>query len=192
MRAVRSSRAQRTILAASALGLIILWAYLAIVGRLVREAMNLGQRVRSAREQLKTLEVATTNEAALRAQHQQVSQTVESFKHLLSSDEELPALIERVSALATQASVRIQSVFPQRPLETTQAGASEPVVYKEIPIQVDALAGYHQLGMFLSLVESGEKPMRISTLRIAGNQKDVRRQTIKLVLRAYFAPKDVF
>ena len=196
MKVATSSRELRVILAAGTLGLIILWAYLSIAGRLMRETMSLGREVRSAREQLKTLEAATANEAVIQEQHRQVSQTVESLRQLLSSEEELPALIERVSGLATQTGVRIQAVVPQRPLETvgvgtpSQEGASEVAVYKEIPLQVDALAGYHQLGTFLSLAESGEKPMRVSSLRMTGNQWDARRQSIKLVLRLHFAPKE--
>ena len=193
-----SSREQRTILAAGALSVIILVAYVSIVGRLMREAMSRGREVRSAREQLKVLEAATANEAALREQYREVSQTVESLRRLLSSEEELPAVIERVSGLATETGVRIQAIFPQRPVETAGAGtpsqqgaaASASLVYKEIPIQVDALTGYHQLGAFLSQVESGEKPTRVSNLRIAGNQKDLRRHSVKLVLRSYFTPKE--
>ena len=60
-------------------------------------------------------------------------------------------------------------------------------LYKEIPIQIDALAGFHQMGMFLSRVESGAQPMQVRMLRISDNPSEPRRHVVKLQLVAYFA-----
>ena len=189
-----SRREQRTILLAGGLAMIILWAYsAAIFGPLKREADRLGQEVRTARERLKGLEIATSNEAALREQHQQLNQTVESLRKLLPAEQEVPAVIERLSNLASQSGLKIQAISPLRPIDPSaqKSGAgSRPIVYREIPIQIDALAGYHQLGTFLSLVESGDKPMQVSSLQISQNPREVKRHNIKLLLHSYFAVKD--
>ena len=196
-----AARDQRTILLVGVLGLIILYAYVRfIVGPLGREAVNSGQKVRSAREQLKALEAATANETTLREQHSQVEQTVKSLRTLLPVEEELPAIIGLLSDLANQAQVKIQTIFPQRSVQTPEeltaavksggSAAQQPVVYREIPIQIDALAGYHQLGVFLGLVEGGKNPMRVSSLRISANPKESKRHHVKLLLVAYFATQD--
>ena len=195
------ARDQRTIFLIGALGLGILYAYARyIVGPLGREATELGQKIRSARERLQALEAATANEATLREQYSQVEQTVKSLRTLLPAEEELAAVIGLLSDLANQAQVKIQTIFPQRSVETPEAlaaaikpgssAARPPVVYREIPIQIDALAGYHQLGEFLGLVEGGKNPMRVSSLRISANPKESKRHHIKLVLVAYFATQD--
>ena len=191
-----SSRDRRTILLVGLLGMLTLWAYLTqLLGPMAKEVGSLGHEVRSAREQLKILELATSNEDALRQQHQQVNETVESLRRLLPAEQEIPTVIERLSDMAGQSGVKIQAIFPQRQVEPQAPGSlgapaassSKPVVFTEIPIQIDALAGYHQLGTFLSLVESADKPMQVSSLRMSGNQKEPKRHIVKLVLRAYFA-----
>ena len=190
MKLALSSREQRTLLAGGGLALIVLWVYGAyILGPLMRESSSLGQQVQQARDRLATLEAATANEDALRKQHEQLTQTVASLRSLLPSEEELPSLIETLSDLASQTQVKIQTIFPQRPLQGTGAETTTlaPVVYKEIPIQIDALSGYHQLGAFLGLVESGGKPIRIASLRIAANPREAKRHNVKLLLRSYFA-----
>ena len=195
-----SSPEQRASLFAGFVGVVILWIYgVYLVGPLLREAGSLSEQVRSAREQLRTLEAATSNEAVLRDQHRQLNETVASLRKMLPPEEEIPAVIEHLSDLASQTGVRIQVILPQHQGDTPEDArnatqpqgktASGPVVFKEVPIQIDALAGYHELGAFLSLVESGEKPMLVSSLRISGS-KDLRRQVIKVILRSYFAVND--
>ena len=193
MRLNLTVREQRTLAIVVVLGGGILWMYFTfIVGPLMREAGESGRQVRAAREQLKLLRTATANESALRTQHEQLQETVASLRKLLPAEEELPQVIELLSALAGQSQVKIQTIFPQRPLTgeaealQEQATPAAPLVYKDVLIQIDALAGFHQLGMFLSLVETGDKPLQVSSLKISSDPKD-RRLQVKLLVQSYFA-----
>jgi len=196
MKSSLSAREQRTVLMGGALAVLVLWVYVAyIVGPLMREAGRLGQEVATARQQLRLLEVATANEAALREQHQQLDETVSSLRKLLPSEKELPAVIEQLSDLASQTGVKIETIFPQRPTEeqlpqpapAAKPNVATPVVYKDVLVQIDAVAGFHQLGMFLSLVESSEEPMEVDSLRITSDPRGLKRLQIKLVIKTYFA-----
>ena len=189
-----SVREQRTLLIVVVLAVSTVWMYLAFIARpLMRESNELTKRVTIARDQLKALEIATANEAALKEQHRQLQETVKSLRSLLPAEEELPRVIELLSDLASQSQVKIQTIFPQRQAETLEepnnpkSESKEPLVYKEVLIQIDALAGYHELGTFLSLVESGEKPMQVSSLRISSDLKESKRLHIKLLIQSYFA-----
>jgi Tfp pilus assembly protein PilO len=157
--------------------------------------------VQSAREQLKLLQASTSNDAALRVQHRELEQRVMGLRQLLPGEDELPAVIELVSDMANQSQVKIQTIFPQRPVgdeevenrkkkgaASAEDVAKAPTFYKDVVIQIDALAGFHQLGEFLSRVEQGEKPMRIANLRIQPDPRETRRLRIKLLLQAYFQP----
>ena len=153
-----------------------------------RKASSLEQEVRAARERLGGLEAATANQEALQAQYLQVEQAVVSLRKSLPRESELPAVLEVLSDLAAKANVKIQTIFPERALSASKASSdSDPAVYKEIPIQIDALAGYHELGLFLNQMEVGDKPMQVLSLRITSNSKDPKRHQINLLLRAYFA-----
>ncbi|MBI2495177.1 MAG: hypothetical protein HYW10_01195 [Candidatus Omnitrophica bacterium] len=163
MKLTFSKPEQRVILAVGSLALVIGWLYAAyLVLPLQREARRLAQEVQSARQRVGTLEAAVANEQVV---------GLEIFK--------------------------IETIFPQRspgdrkPAEGS-SGKSAPTqpgpgAYEEALIQVEALAGYHQLGAFLGAVESGDKPVRVSSLHMVGNPKEPKRHHIKLLLRAYFA-----
>ncbi len=184
-----SAREQQMVALLSGLGLMVLWVYFAyIVGPLRREGRQLAERAKSTREELRMLEAATANEAAVREQYSQVEQSVSVLRQRMPDEAELPDVIELLSNLASQAQVKIQTIFPQRAaiLEEGIKADSAPVVYKDVMIQIDALAGYHQLGTFLGLVESSQKPMRLVSLRISSDQREPKRHRVKLLIRAYF------
>ena len=189
---------QRTILIGGALAVLVFWLYgVYMVGPLMKEAAGLGEHVRLAQDQLRALEMVTANEAAIQTQHRQMSDTVKSLRNLLPAEEELPSVIELLSNLAGLARVKIQTIFPQRSAPAAEGGseepktdaAAEPPVYKDVIIQIDAQAGYHQLGMFLSLIESSSKPMEVASLQISADPNDPQRHIIKILLRSYFATK---
>ncbi len=197
MKFVLSKREQRSIFVLIVLVAVIGWVYVTyILAPLNRESSSLEEQVKVAREQLRALEAATQNEPALQAKYQELDRSVLSLKKALPPEEELPAIIEFLSDLANQAQVKIQTISPQRSANADAGveagkpqvgGEMKRLVYTEIPIQIDALAGYHQLGAFLSRVESSGKPMRISNLRISGNSREPKRHQIKLLIEAYFA-----
>src|SRR3989338_3825530 len=147
-----SPREQRIMLLGSVFTLLGVWVYgTYLVGPLLREGGRLGQEVRSLREHLKQLQEAAAGEAGLREQQQRLSQVVESLRGQLPAEAEIPAVIEHLSSLASQTGVKIQTIFPQRQTESPKGegarrqedrAASPLVVYKDIPIQIDALAGY--------------------------------------------------
>ncbi len=171
-------------------GLGVYYTY--VLGPLFRRLKELGQTLQTTRVQLQHLELALASEPQLRQQQAQLSSQVASLRTVIPSEEELPSVIKLLSDVASHTNVKIKTIFPVRflePLPTSPAAPPKPEdhLYNEVPIQIDALAGFHQLGSFLSQVESGEYPMRIQSLRIMGNPKEPRRHEIKVTLSGYFA-----
>ena len=175
------------------LGVIILWVYAVyIMGPLMREAAELRRQMRAAHDQLKTLELTTSNETILQEQSRQLDQSVMALRRLLPGEEELSSVIERLSDLANRANVKIVTISPKiaeglRGEASNKGGEAPSPYYKVIPIQIDAEAGYHQLGSFLGGMESDAKPMRVFSLKISGDAKAPTHHRIKLVIRTYFA-----
>jgi len=195
-------REQQLIVLVAVLAVVIGWVYAVyIIAPLMRQASDVDRQLREGREKVKALELAVANENTLQAQFQQWDEKVKALRSRLPSDAELPSVIEFVSGLAGQTGVKIQTIFPQRPKseeakdkpseipsKTKVVKEPEPAYYQETLIQIEALAGYHQLGSFLNLVESAEKPIRIQSLRIVSTTSELSTShRIKLVLRAYLA-----
>lgn len=152
-----------------------------------KQLSSLEVQLRAARDNLKSLEAATANEAVLQVQYKQVEQAVASLRKSLPSESELPAVMEVLSNLASKSNVKIQTIYPERQTTAPRAEGADPAVYREIPIQIDAVAGFHQLAGFLNQVEAGDKPMQVLSMRITANPKDSRRHQINLLFKAYFS-----
>jgi len=192
---VSLKRDQRILLTIILVVVMSLWAYSTVIFRpLSQQLHRVGQDVRTASLKLQLMEQVVAQEPQLRQELSQLTDTLQALRTMLPSEEELPSVIGLLSDLASQTGVKIQTIFPQRSLEGSgaasgsQAAATKPPeLYKEIPVQIDALAGFHQLGVFLSRVESGTQPMQLKSLRISGNPKEPRRHSVKLVLLVYFS-----
>lgn len=201
MKLTGAKREQTIILGVVVLGVVILYVYVtALVNPLWKRFVQLGQEVRSSRTTLQETERVIAQEPSLRQEHQRLSETIEGLGQALPSEEGLPKVIEVLSQVAEETGVRIQTIFPQRSFEgpgesAGKAGGSATKgvadnlkdLYKEIPIQIDALSGFHQLGAFLNQVESDAQAMELKSVRISGNPKDPRAHDVKLVLRVYFS-----
>ena len=165
------------------------------IGPMLRAASQLGQELSAKRQQLAAIERTIAQEASLRSEQERLTASLEELRRSLPLEQELPSAIEMLGSLATQTGVKIQTMFPQRSLDEVddsgKAGKPGSALYKTIPIQIDAAAGFHQLGAFLGKVEASTQAIELKSLRISSNPKDPRRHEIKLILKVYFAASDV-
>ena len=176
-------------------GVLFLWMYFAYMIRpLLASASTIEQKIRSGDTELQRVQQALAQEPKLQREQEDLTESMRALRTVMPAEQELASVIEQISGMATRAGVKIQTIFPQRSLESFKvvAGLDEKrsqrsKLFKEIPIQINALAGYHQLGAFLSRVEQGKQPMYLKSLRITTNPKELRRHTIEVVIIAYFA-----
>lgn len=194
-----NKREQRAILLIGILGVLVFWFYGGYAMGLAKDLSSLKEGVATAEHKVLILENSTAKETALRRQLAQLQQVVERLQKTLPVEDDLPVVIEFLSSLASQTNVRVQTIFPQRMLTPDNVvedikkrrGLSDneevgEVYYKEVPIQIDVLAGYHQIGMFLSMMENSGRPLRLVSLRISGNPRELKRHIAQVVIQSYF------
>jgi len=177
MKAFGSKRELQLFVVVVFLAGISLWVYYTLLFKpMFQEAVRLGQEVRTASLKLQHTEQAITQEPQLRQEYERLQEALQGLRKALPPPEDLPSVIGLLSDVASQTSVKIQTIFPQRSLEDREetprrepASSDVPELYTEIPIQIDALTGFHQLGTFLSRVESGAQPMQLRSIRITEN-----------------------
>ena len=97
--------------------------------------------------------------------------------------DELPALLENLSKLALDSNVKILSLKTGEPEE---AGTSKR--YTRVPVRINAVAGTHELGNFLSRLESGVTYFGVEDLKIAAQQTEPRRHQVEMILQVYRRP----
>ncbi|MBI2885282.1 MAG: type 4a pilus biogenesis protein PilO [Candidatus Omnitrophica bacterium] len=186
---------RRVVAGLAILAALIAWVYYAyVVQPMAQGITRLREELRRARIQASAIEQAIAHVPELQQEQAALADDVARLRGALPSERELASVIQFISDLASQTNVKIQSVFPQRSSdEEAASGRPSPassvgLLYQEIPIQIDAVAGFHQFGSFLSRAEHGPHVLRVRSLRISGNPREPRRQTIKLVMMTYVTP----
>ncbi|MBI3088411.1 MAG: type 4a pilus biogenesis protein PilO [Candidatus Omnitrophica bacterium] len=185
------------------------WVYYAYaLTPLMRTVGRLAKDVSAASKQLKAIETSVAQEPQLRQEHARLTQAIDALQTAVPREEDLPAVIQRLSEVAHQTGVKIQTIHPQRSLEsvsdddlaflppapkppagkakTKPAAAPGLLPYRGIPIQIDAQAGFHQAGAFVSQMEGGDQAMRLTQVRISANSKDLRRHQVRITMLGYF------
>ena len=185
---------QRVIVLANLFTILALWvSFTRLVVPGFQRAAQVGQNVRAAREQLDALERLLAREQTVRMQQERLEETVARLRRGLPLEEQLPSILEELSEIAEQAHVKIQTMVPrltftqQDLAELLERGESSLPVYTTIPVQIDAVAGYHEFGAFLSRIETGSILTEVERLRIAANPRTFHQHDITLVLNVFFA-----
>ena len=171
--------------------------YLVALKPFMATVSALGQEVQTTNVKLQYIQQGIAQEPKIREELKELTASLHTLRASMPSEKQLPSVIERLSDMANESGVKIQTIFPQRESEKSSSTSSEPShaspsaedeakLYKEIPIQIEALAGFHQLGNFLYRMEGGSQPIQLRSLRMTTNTKDMHLHTIKMVLGAFF------
>lgn len=107
---------------------------------------------------------------------------IERYVNMLPAEKEIPALLENLAAMARDANVRIVAITPVTGKETD---GEKGRIYQEMPIQISAKSGYHELGRFLLSLESSDRFIKIVDMEVRGNSTTPKRHDIDLLLTTY-------
>lgn len=111
---------------------------------------------------------------------------IERYIKMLPAEREIPALLESLAVMARDANVRIVAITPVAGKETE---GEKGRVYQEMPIQISAKSGYHELGRFLASLESSPRFMKVVDMEIRGNKAAPKKHDIDLMLTTYVLVK---
>ncbi len=107
-------------------------------------------------------------------------ETSEKERSFVAPDE-LPSLLENLSKVALESGVKILSL---KTGESEESGNTHR--YARVPIHISAVAGTHELGAFLSRLESGQTFFKVLDLKIkAQGPSEPKRHIVDAVLQVY-------
>ena len=95
---------------------------------------------------------------------------------------EVPSLLEKLSKMAQDNHLKIINL---KPMDTSDAGQG----FLKIPIRMSAVANTHDLGSFLSQLETGSVFFKVTNVRITANVSDEHRHTAELDIETYAKSK---
>lgn len=136
--------------------------------------------LQSKRAELDELKQDKINETELMRQWDELDARAAEQESRFVSPNEIPALLENLSKMAQGSGLKILSVTPGKQERTR---AMEP--YSRVSVHISALAGGHELGKFLSLLESNHVFFRVAGLKVSPNPPEAKRQKIDLEVQVY-------
>ena len=130
-----------------------------------------------------TTEKDWANIDSLKKQVLQLNKKKDYYEKRLPSKKEIPSILEHLSSAAKELNVKIIEI---RPIEQDKEDAlSMPSLYYKVPILLRAECGYHQLGRFLSKLESADRFMKISDIEIMAASPKSNIHNVQLIVVTY-------
>ena len=133
------------------------------------------------REERKSLKEDLKNQALIQRKWEEAKKDIGDKDLMFISPDETPALLENLSKEAQKTGVRITSLEPSEKPEGNRSKKG----HVPLPIRLEANAGTHELGAFLSNLETGKTFFRVTNLKIMENPSNDRRHVVELSMEAY-------
>ncbi|MFA5156024.1 MAG: type 4a pilus biogenesis protein PilO [Candidatus Omnitrophota bacterium] len=109
---------------------------------------------------------------------------VVSGKQMIA-ESDLTDLLEYISDTGNSNNIRITQVKPVREVRAKEEKSPAAGNFIPVYISLDILAGYHNLGTFINILENGDKFIAVQDLRISRDKNDYMRQEVNLTLKTY-------
>jgi len=151
---------------------------LAKLGTLSREVGTLRKDIRDVNRDLEL-------KPALQKKLEVLQAKMSEYENKLSRERELPMLLENISRLARECNVKILGIAPRSKTREAKSKAGGVGAHEEVPIVINAQSGYHELGTFVNKIETEERFMQISEIKIKSGKSNPRKHDIEFVVYAY-------
>lgn len=121
-----------------------------------------------------------TNQDKIKHEWTQAKERMAETEKSFVAPDGLSALLENLSKLAQESGVKILTLNTGEPEEAGQTRR-----YARVPIRLSAVAGTHNLGEFLTRLESGQTFFKVVDLKIKAQPSDAKRHWVEMTLQVY-------
>lgn len=120
---------------------------------------------------------------AIETQSDKLYTEMARYRGIFPGRQDIQIVLRDLSRIADISGVKIVGI---KPLPEKEVGSAyDTDVYKEIPIEIVAVSGYHQFGKFLEDLEAGKRFMLVRDLEIGADPKDPDRHDIRLTASTF-------
>jgi len=146
---------------------------------------DVSRKVSKLQSDLTVADLAIGGMPKLGSEIEELKKKAITYSNKLPKEEEFPALLESLSAMAQNTDVKITKILPVKDTETRAPEKSMSRIYQEQKILINAQCGYHQLGTFISELENAERFMEISDITIESLKTTPRRHNVQLIVTTF-------
>jgi len=150
----------------------------------VRKVTGLSRQIFNTKKEIAAAKETVAMKDALVRKLKQYNEKVESYEQRLPAEQEIPSLLGNLSKMAKDANIKIVGITPAMAYFKNQ-NDDKSQIYQEIPILITAKSGYHELGYFLSNMESSDRFMKVVDIDIKANKTTPRIHDVELMVITY-------
>ncbi|MBN1586003.1 MAG: type 4a pilus biogenesis protein PilO [Candidatus Omnitrophica bacterium] len=137
----------------------------------------------SLRSQVQAARAQVSQITRLESEVSSMEAVLKELEARLMDPNEIPVFLDQLSGLAEQSGVEIVRVQPVS--ETPSGPEEEAPVYRQFPVAVEALGSFEGLTQFVSRLETQQRIMRVTNLRIQGADDTPTKHRVRMVVSAY-------
>lgn len=139
---------------------IIVAFYFLIYSPKQKEINGLNAKISKLDNEILTAEAKVRKIDELREENRKLKERLERLKAMLPDEKEVSVLLKQVSDLGLQSGLEILLWKPQ-PSKVSPSG-----LYMEIPVSVEMLGNYHNLGIFFSRLSTFKRIVNINDIQL--------------------------
>ncbi len=117
-----------------------------------------------------------------------LQEVLQKSEYEIPMQEEIPLILGGISHLANQNDVKIDQMVPDKSFQELLLTDKDGKYYS-FPIQVQARAGYHDIGRFIDQLEKDKTFKNVTLFAIAANPDDPLRHSLNLTIRVVILEK---
>lgn len=180
---IKDARNKNALVIGAAAAVILLVDIFLILLPLTALNFKLKTQIISLKKETAALKKQAADINAIKNRLGAVKNEQKTYENLFPREEEVPALLGGISAVAGKIGVEMVAVRPVKlePAQKTDAGA----IFQEVPVEIFAKGGYHQIGQFINRLESLDRFFEIKDIEIRVDKASPRKHFLKLVVTTY-------
>ena len=100
--------------------------------------------------------------------------------------EEIPRLLETLSTIAAKSEINIVAIRPQSKASKKHKGKIA-ILFQEMPIQIIAQGGYHQIGSFINRLETLDRFLKVDDISLVQSGATGKMLRVTLLVSTYIS-----
>jgi Tfp pilus assembly protein PilO len=133
--------------------------------------------------EIQSLKEDQRNQAVIQTAYERAKERLEAAEKRFVLLHETSLFLENLSKLALDSGVKIITMRPLENPVKSKTKSKDP--YTPLSVSISALGGTHEIGKYLTRLETYETFVKVTDMKIMPNAQDVKKQLLELELTAY-------
>lgn len=153
----------------------------------VANLKEINPKLQKLAQDIEKVELWSKKQAEMERQLSELRSKMSHYEVMLLAAEEIPSLLEELSEVAHRSNVKIIGIKPKK---MTLSESKPKMPYQEVPISIKAKCGYHQLGRFISRLESADRLFAISDIEIKSVLQRPKSHDVTLIVSTFLPSEE--